>query len=345
MGLKLLHSADWHLGTAFSSFREEQRQLLRQAQRRLPGLFAELVRREHCDLVLLSGDLTEGRVSREWAELLQSAFREMGVPVFIAPGNHDFCSPGSLWQSEVWPENVHIFTGGLESVVLPGLDCRVYGAGYRSMDCPPLLENFRAEGQERWCVGVLHGDPLVRHSPCCPVTKAQVRDSGLDYLALGHIHKAGAFTAGSTLCAWPGCPMGRGWDETGEKGAYIVTLEDTAAIQWTALPLPRFYDLQVPSEESPDGYLPPVAGEDFYRVSITGSGAVDLRELEKRFEYLPNLEFRDRTRPEEDLWATAGTDSFRGVYFDLLRRSEDPARELAAKLSRQLLAGEEVPLP
>ena len=345
MGLRILHGADWHLGAAFSGLREEQRQFLRRAQKRLPGLFAELVHRERCDLVLLSGDIVEGSVGREWAQLLRSAFREMGVPVFLSPGNHDFWGPGSIWQEEAWPENVHIFTGGLESVVLGSLDCRVYGAAYRSMDCPALLENFRAEGAERWCIGVLHGDPLVKHSPCCPVTKAQVRDSGLDYLALGHIHKAGSFHAGSTLCAWPGCPMGRGWDETGEKGAYIVELGERAEIVWIPLPLPRFVDLEVSPEAPLEEMLPPVASEDFFRVTFTGAGRLDLAGVQRQFSHIPNLELRDRTCPETDLWGDVGSDSFRGVYFSLLQQSENPARDLAAKLSHRLLEGEEVALP
>jgi hypothetical protein len=51
-----------------------------------------------------------------------------------------------------------------------------------------------------------------------------------------------------------------------------------------------------------------------------------------------------------DIWGSAGQDSFEGVYFGLLRQAmeEDPQREeilLAAKLSRQLLEGQEVVLP
>lgn len=71
-----------------------------------------------------------------------------------------------------------------------------------------------------------------------------MRDSGLQYLALGHIHKAGAFHAGGTLCAWPGCPMGRGWDETGEKGVCIVTVEDSASLRAVALDTIRFHELK-----------------------------------------------------------------------------------------------------
>ena len=188
MGLKILHTADWHLDSPFGGFTEPQRQLLQAQQRRLPGKIADLCRREDCDLMLLAGDIFDGKPSRETVDTLKEALARCGVPVMVAPGNHDFCAPGSPWLEENWPENVHIFTGALESVTLESLSCRIYGAGYRSMDCGPLLEDFRAEGDERYCIAVLHGDPTQRESPYSPITTAQVRESGLDYLALGHIH-------------------------------------------------------------------------------------------------------------------------------------------------------------
>ena len=152
MGLKLLHSADWHLDSAFSGFSDEQRAVLKGQQRKLPEKIADLCRREQCDLMLLAGDLFDGIPSRETVAHLKTVLRECGIPVLIAPGNHDFCGPGSPWLEESWPENVHVFTGKMESVVFPELDCRVYGAGFQGMDCPGLLESFRAEGKERYCL-------------------------------------------------------------------------------------------------------------------------------------------------------------------------------------------------
>ena len=207
MGLKILHSADWHLGTAYGQLSDRQRETLVRAQKALPGQIADICRREGCQLALLSGDLLDGPVSREWVELLKEALADFQVPVMIAPGNHDYCCPGSPWLEEVWPENVHVFTGMMESVTFPALGCRVYGSGFQSMDCDALLDDFQAEGEERYCVAVLHGDPLRGDSPYNPVTKAQIRESGLDYLALGHVHKQGQLLAGETgSCYQPGPP-------------------------------------------------------------------------------------------------------------------------------------------
>ena len=224
------------------------------------------------------------------------------------------------------------------------------------MDCPPLLENFDAEGDARWCLGLLYGDGLNLSSPYCPVTAAQVRESGLDYLALGHIHTAGSFRAGDTLCAWPGCPMGRGWDETGEKGALILELDRTVSVTAVTLPLPVFYDFTV--RVNRDGLsaletvLPPVESPNLYRVTLTGQGSPDLEALKKRFSHLGYLELRDETEEETDPFDQAGEDSLRGEFFRILKQQlaeADPEQaeliRLAASLSARLLDGKEVTLP
>ena len=354
MGLKILHSADWHLDSPFAGFDEDRRRLLKQELQSIPGKISQLCRREKCDIMLLAGDIFDGEPSRESVEILKKALRECGARVFISPGNHDFCAAGSAWLEERWPENVHVFTGGLESVAIPELDCRVYGAGYRSMDCPPLLEGFRAVGSEKNSLAVLHGDPTRKDSPYCPVTAQQVRDSGLQYLALGHIHKAGAFHAGGTLCAWPGCPMGRGWDETGEKGVCIVTVEDTASLRAVALDTVRFHELKTDvtagAEAALEKLLPPAGSRDFYRITLTGSGEADIPALLKRFSSVANLTLRDETLPPLDIWGDTDADTLQGVYFRLLREAMDANPEsreeilLAAEISRKLLEGREVTL-
>lgn len=349
MGLKILHSADWHLGASFSAFSEDQQQMLKQAQRSLPGRIGDICRAEGCDLALLSGDLLDGTVSRDWVRLLRDGLAAFEVPVLISPGNHDCCIPGSPWLEEKWPENVHVFSGALSSVVIPELDCRVYGAGYESMDCQPLLEGFRAEGQERYCLAVLHGDPLRPDSPYCPVTREQVQESGLDYLALGHIHKRGQMAAGGTLCGWPGCPMGRGWDETGEKGVYLVTLEEGASAQFLPLDTPRFYQMEAvfstDAAEDIRRVLPVGGSQDFYRVLLTGRGTLETNSV-KLPEY-PNLQWINRVKPPVDLWQETQSDSLMGIYFRILqeRMEMDNRALLAAELSRRLLDGEEVALP
>ena len=354
MGLKILHSADWHLDSPFAGFTERQRSVLQEAQRKIPGRVADLCRREDCDLVLLAGDIFDGEARQETVDLLKRELENCGVPVLIAPGNHDYYADKSPWKEAAWPANVFIFTGPLESVTIQGLKCRIYGAAFESMDCHSLLEGFQAQGDEEYCLAVLHGDPLQRNSPYNPITNAQVRNSSLDYLALGHVHKAGTFRSGETLCAWPGCPMGRGWDETGEKGVCIVTIDEEVKVQARSLQLPKFFDLEAEvsgdAAEAVASVLPAVPGDDFYRITLTGSGEVDTEQLQQEFAAYPNLELRDRTEPPVEVWGTADQDSLEGIYFGMLRKAmEDSPEEarriqLAAEISRKILCGREVKL-
>lgn len=356
--MKILHTADWHLDSPFRSRSLEQAQYLRQELLALPGKIAALCRRQGCQVMLLSGDVFDGPYSKASLDAFRNAMEEAAIPVFIAPGNHDYAGGSSPWLQELMPGNVHVFTRPEpESVPLPEFDCRIYGAAFTGMDSPSLLAGFRADCRERWALGVLHGDPTQAASPYSPITAGQVQESGLDYLALGHIHKGGAFRAGSCLCAWPGCPMGRGYDEPGEKGVLIVTLEDAVEARFHALDTPRFFDWEAEAGVDPaqalTQLLPPVGNQDFYHISLTGEcEKPDLSALARQFAQFPYLELQDRTTAPVDLWAGAGEDTLEGVYFRLLRESIEGADEntrrqilLAARLSRQILDGQEVRLP
>ena len=348
--IKILHSADWHLDAPLGLSDPQQRDRLRKKLAAIPQKIANLCKEKNCDLLLLSGDLFDGAYALDTLQSLKNALQEVAIPVFIAPGNHDFVSADSPWLTEHFPENVHIFTHPvIESVAIPHLNCRVYGAGFISMDCPGLLADFTAEQEETYAIGVLHGDPTQICSPYNPITKEQIKKSGFDYLALGHIHKGDQLKAGKTLCAWPGCPMGHGYDETGEKGVLLVTLDGTASAEFISLDTPRFYDLNVPAVKGLDSVLPPVGNEDFYRITLTGpSQPLDLEKLQQDYAHFPNLVLRDNTTPPLDIWGSENDDTLEGMYFKLLKEQVQQDNELAslsAQISRTILNGQEVVLP
>lgn len=356
--MKLLHSADWHLDSPLAGRAPEQAQLLRQALLELPSKVTAAAKAAGCDLILLSGDLFDGPYTAGSLNALKSALAEAAMPVFIAPGNHDPIGPSSPWDKSGWPENVHIFTDhSVRSVSIPELDCRIYGAAFTGPEASALMDGFRAECPEQFAIGLFHGDPTQSDSPYNPISVEQVKQSGLDYLALGHIHKSSSFRAGSTLCAWPGCPMGRGFDELGPKGVLIVTLDDTAQAIFQPLEGPKFYDLEVEAGDTPAEALArclPAAGStDFYRITLTGECAsIDVSSLSAQFSQFPHLELRDRTVPPLDLWCSAGHDTLEGLYFAMLRdalEGQDEASQrqilLAARIARQILNGQEVALP
>ena len=348
--MKILHSADWHLDSPIIGRTEAQTALLKAALLEIPHKVVAAAKAEKCDLMLLAGDLFDGPATTyESVKALKDALIEAEMPVFIVPGNHDPLTPASVWLTEQWPENVHLFTSShWESVALPQFDCRIYGAAFTGPESENMPDGFRAEQPERHALGIVHW----------PLTSKQIEASNLDYLALGHIHKGNQLTAGNTLCAWPGCPMGRGFDELDAKGVWIITLDANGSdARFLPLDTPRFFDLTCEAGEDASAslsrLLPPVGNHDFYRIALTGeSEPLDLAFLEKAFSHFPNLTLRDRTEPPMDIWANVGEDSLEGVYFGLLRQLLETADEetkekilLAAKISRRILENREVKLP
>ena len=356
--IKILHTADWHMDAPMREFNEEQRRELRAATLRLPGQIADLCIREGCDLCLISGDVFDGVWTPEGYEAVYRALERMEVPVFITPGNHDPYREMSIWTIEQWPENVYLFRSPeISSFRVAELDCRIFGAAFTSNQSGSMLEGFFAECEERYAILAMHGDPTNSDSPYNPVTAAQIREAGIDYAALGHIHARGQFDAGAGLCVWPGCPMGHGFDETGTKGVVIAELAETVQSRFVPLETIRFFEYRVEAGSEPmaalEAVLPPGGSGDHFRIVLTGEAEPNaVRQMAPQLADYPNLTLFDETVPPCDIWEDAGEDSLCGLFFGILRSAAEDADpqtarklELAARISRRILQKREVELP
>lgn len=350
--LKIIHAADLHLDSPFSGLSPERAALRREEQRTLLDRLGELAAREQADLILLAGDLLDtGRLYQQTAQALADALGRLSVPVFIAPGNHDPYHAASPYALPIWPDNVHIFTSAYpQAVPLPQLGCTVYGAAFtqEQNDTAPL-EHFHAEGDELKLM-VLHGN--VAGASYAPILPAHIAHSGLDYLALGHIHQgSGLQRAGDTYWAYPGCPEGRGFDETGEKGVLVIRLDaDRAQARFVPLAGRRYEITDIDLTGSTDPLtavtdaLPADTTRDIYRIRLIGRYAMDaacLRQLEQTLA--PRfwaLELQDRTRMPQDLWARMQEDSLTGLFLQTMARQceQEPDNETVQLAARFGLA-------
>ena len=342
--LRIFHGADFHLDTPFGpadfGTPAQRRDQLRQTAANL------LSQASDCDLVLMAGDVFDApRVYPESLELLCRVFEELSVPVFIAPGNHDPYLPDSPWARCAWPENVHIFSAPqIQAVDLPDLGTTVYGAGFTASEEKDLLADFRVRDPERLNVMVLHGDAANAQSVYNGISPGQIADSGLDYLALGHLHApSGLNRAGAVFYAWPGCLLGRDFGETGQKGAYVAEVNKSGC-QLTFLPSsgPRWESLDCPAAGDASAAVRAAVAAlrpgDHLRLTLTGEAApFDPLELARACQgELASLELRDETVSLDALFHQAGTDSLRGLFLTKLlvrAQSEDPEQRELARLA------------
>ena len=337
--VRFIHAADFHLDSAFGALTARQAAQRRKESRELTVRLANYVNSHGIDVVLLAGDLFDsGSAFRETVEQLAAALGQMEARVFLAPGNHDWFGPGSAYAAVAWPDNVHIFkTAAMETVELPGKNATVSGAAF----CGPeqtagLLTGISLPQDGRVHLGLLHGEVEPSDARYNPIRKEDIAQSGLHYLALGHIHKrTEPQRLGDTLWAFSGCPEGRGFDELGEKGFYEGVAEDDGRISLTFVPFAhRKYEIlevEVTGQDprtAIEQALPEGTATDLYRIVLTGEtgeGGVDASGLtEALADRFYALEIRDRTRVAEDIWARAEEDSLRGLFL----------RELRARLAK-----------
>ena len=337
--VRVLHAADFHLDSAFRALPEEKARQRRRESRQLMERMVDYANDHDVQLLLLAGDLfdSEDIYSQTGRELATVLSRFAGHAV-IAPGNHDSYTPHSPYALLDWPENVHIFRSEIpERIDFPQYGCTVWGAAFTGAECSVDLSGWQAPEDGNVHLMVLHADLASTESGYRPITPAQIAATGLDYLALGHVHScSGLLQAGRTAYAYPGCPEGRGFDELGEKGVLMGTVE-RGAVQMEFVPLARrrYQILAVDvsegdAEERIRQSLPLGSREDICRILLTGERETPLPMERLKLQLADccyHLELRDQTRPREDIWQREGEDSLRGLFLRNLKEQMAGASE------------------
>ena len=339
--LRFIHAADFHLDSAFGAMPPQQALSRRRESREQALRLANYVNSRGIDLVLLAGDLFDSAsVYRETGEYLAKAFCQMEAQVVVAPGNHDWYGPGTAWQTAAWPDNVHIFQENcMTTLEFPKWNLVIHGAAFTAPEqAAGLLAGFSAPEDGRIHLGLLHGELDAAEGRYNPIRREEAAASGLSYLARGHIHKrTEPLKLGGTLCAWPGCIEGRGFDELGEKGFYEGTLGEDGTVSLNFVPFARrrYEILKVDvtgkePREAVEAVLPASTATDLYRIVLTGEtgeqgadpGVLQMALADRFYA----LEIRDHTRVAENIWKRAGEDSLRGLFLRELRAKLDAAK-------------------
>lgn len=335
--LKIIHAADLHLDSPFEALGAEKAAIRRREQRELLGRICGLAYEKNADMLLLAGDLLDtGSAYAETAQALCTALGGLDCPVLIAPGNHDYYCARSPWARLELPENVHVFKSSrIECVTMPRMDVRVWGSAFTDTSAGPPLHGFRLQKRAGTLdVGLFHAETGRPESRYAPVSEQEIGESGLDYLALGHIHTfSGLRRAGETYYAWPGCTEGRGFDECGEKGALYVELDRAGGCTAQLVPLAgRRYE--VVTLDARDGEfkdrLPDSGGRDICRLILTGESekSPDLgRITEIMRQRFFAFELRNMTTVCRDIWEKAEQDTLRGLFLRRMRVLYDAAQD------------------
>lgn len=233
--MRLVHFADLHLDTAFRwappDVSREWRNSLRKTLLCLIAYATEV----GADALTCGGDLYEqDRFTPDTAEFLRSTFAEVHpLPVFLAPGNHDWFGPTSLYQQVSWSPNVHIFRSDrLEPVALED-GFTLWGAAHRApANTDGFLDTFSVD-RGGVNVGLFHGSALAGLAsqgegkiPHAPFREDQINRAGLCHVLAGHFHTP----YGSAALTYPGNPDPLSFGENGPRGAVVADISGTGVV-------------------------------------------------------------------------------------------------------------------
>lgn len=234
--LRVLHTADLHLGRSFGSWGDSA------ATRRVDLLetldeIGTIARQQQVHLLLLAGDQFEQHnpdqelVSRfhSWLDQLG----QDGIRVAMICGNHD-----SLWYEDSvyrqqFPENTVLFQDTFceqpVQIIASGLNVWLYGIAHDHTRQRDILPGFRRRDEADVHIGLMHAtvDPrsdIEVAERYLPLTSADLSTTGLDYIALGHLHRSRTIDIGqSGLAAYSGSPEPLNPAETGERSVTLIT--------------------------------------------------------------------------------------------------------------------------
>ncbi|MBQ5973032.1 MAG: DNA repair exonuclease, partial [Oscillospiraceae bacterium] len=224
MSVRLVQFGDLHLDSPLEKLSPRLAARRRALSRRLVADVVALARDRRADLIVCTGDLFDSDTPYYDSVLAAAeAFARTDVPVFLAPGNHDFYAEPSPWTAAPWSSNVHIFrTVAPETVTLAGCSVTGVASTERRRSLAPL-EGFRIPAFDGPKILIFHGD-VGPGGPYSHATEEQLAATGADYVALGHVHKGFIRRAGNALLVMNGSAECRGFGESGEKGAVFAEL-------------------------------------------------------------------------------------------------------------------------
>ena len=229
--IRVLHCADLHLDASFVCGDIRKSELRRNELVFSFSNMMNYVKMNKIDIVLISGDLFESEnITRDTVALLQREFSDNPLCRFvISPGNHDPYTADGVYGRVEFPSNVYIFKEQCVSrFSFDDIGVDVYGYAFNSptLDHNPFA-NIRPVSNSKINLLCAHGEITSSKHGVCPISLNEIKESGFDYIALGHIH-AGSESVeklNDTYYAYSGCLEGRDFGECGIKGAWLCEFE------------------------------------------------------------------------------------------------------------------------
>jgi DNA repair exonuclease SbcCD nuclease subunit len=268
--LKILHTADIHLGAKFSGLGDKGASHREQLRATFKSVIATAIN-EKVNIVLIAGDLFDSNQQPPRnIDLVIEQFNllnQNNIPVCLIPGTHDSLDSSSIYRKvdfEGKCSNLKIFTGeDISYKEYPNLDLTVYGKpnlSNKSYVSP--LKELKRSTSSKFHIAMAHGSLYIPEKIAEDdhvFRLEEVKASGMDYLALGHWHRV--YSCSEKPSAWYSGPPEWIPDQKEKGGVLLVSISDSGEVKVD----PKMLGLR-----------------DYDEVEIDVSGVQDLAKLKAR---------------------------------------------------------------
>jgi DNA repair exonuclease SbcCD nuclease subunit len=239
--VRFLHTADWQIGMTRRFLSGEAQARFSQSRVDVIRRLGRVARDQDCDFVVVCGDVFESnQLTPQTVRRALEALREVPVPVYLLPGNHDPLDAMSVFTSPVFrdevPPHVHVLDETGVREVAPGV--QLVAAPWRSKHpgrdlvaeaLQTVPEGPAPQGVVRVVVG--HGavdelDPDRRNAAGIatgPLLDA-LSEGRVHYVALGDRHSR-TQVAGVPALHYAGAPEPTAWREERPGDVLVVDVE------------------------------------------------------------------------------------------------------------------------
>lgn len=237
--VKFLHTSDWQLGMTRHFLSDGAQERYSQARFDAIRTMGRVAKDQNCQFMLVCGDTFESNlVDRKTVARALEALKDVPVPVFILPGNHDPLNAASVYRSSTFierkPAQVQVIETAASIIITEGVE--LVGAPWMSKRpvANPIEEAISAlmpaNKVTRICMG--HGavDTLTpdMESPGIISVAAIERAIGeekIHFVALGDRHSSTKVGGGDRIW-YSGTPEATDFRETQSGYAHVVEIGD-----------------------------------------------------------------------------------------------------------------------
>jgi exonuclease SbcD len=353
--LKILHTADIHLGAKFSGLGNKGASQREQLRTTFKNVIATAID-EKANIVLIAGDLFDSNQQPQRnTDLVIEQFNLLGssnIPVCLVPGTHDSLDSSSIYRKvdfEGRCPNLKIFTDeNMTGKEYPSLDLTVYGKpnlSNRSSASP--LKGLRRLTSSKFRVAMAHGSLYIPEKIAEDdhvFSLEEVQASGMHYLALGHWHRV--YKCPVEPPAWYSGPPEWIPGQTEKGGVLLISLLDSGEVRVEPkmLGLRDYDEVEIDVGEVRDpavlkARISEGASQNLIRrVTLKGLGdaelIIDTDELETELgEKFFHLIVADRSHPKSEEVTEEGERLIRNGFIKLMKKqiesSEGEEKEIA----------------